>query len=143
MNQFHGIYINTFYTYFYYLITYVFFIILYYISDDVSWDPSDGFSIQIVRQMFFDSEEYGILFYLYIFIYIFIYFYSLYFNIILENFYGVRNFVTLVPGARPYLAKVNNMDPFAIEDIKEFSCVLKRLINLRNELFLEINKLDK
>ncbi|KAJ6215637.1 hypothetical protein RDWZM_010137 [Blomia tropicalis] len=60
-----------------------------------------------------------------------------------KNFYGVRNFVTLVPGARPYLAKVNNMDPFAIEDIKEFSCYLKRLINLRNGLFLEINKLDK
>ncbi|KAI2796568.1 endodeoxyribonuclease [Blomia tropicalis] len=81
-------------------------------------DESDGFSIQIVPQMFNDPWEY-------------------------ENFYGVRNFVTQVPGARPYIAKVNNMDPYAKKDIKEFLCVWKRLINLRDGLSLEINKLDK
>ena len=79
----------------------------------------------------------------YFILFIYNYFHSLYFTIILENFYGVRNFVTQVPGARPYIAKVNNMDPYAKKDIKEFLCVWKRLINLRDGLSLEINKLDK
>ncbi|KAI2796569.1 hypothetical protein BLOT_014362 [Blomia tropicalis] len=44
---------------------------MYQFPEVVFWDPSNGFSIQIVPQMFNDSEEY-------------------------ENFHGVRNFVTYV-----------------------------------------------